>query len=94
MSEPKPSAKSVLVTSFALVALWAGSWALSYADLGRWHLTTALVIAVTKAALVALVFMELLHVRATVRLAAAAAVLMVGLLIGLVVMDVAARGAG
>jgi cytochrome c oxidase subunit 4 len=88
----KPASRSIAFTSIALLALWASSWGLSTLDLGRWALTAALAIAVVKAALVALIFMELLHVRASVRVIAATALMMLALLVGLVVVDVVARG--
>ncbi len=94
MNEPKPTRKSVLSTSFALIALWVVSWGMSSIELGGWSLVIALAIAVVKASLVALIFMELLHVRASVRLVAVSALAMLGLMLGLVVADVVARGAG
>lgn len=94
MSEPRPTASSIVATSFALLALWALSWGVSSIELGAWSLFIALSIAAAKAVLVAFIFMELIHVRASVRLVAAAAVAMVGVMLALVIMDVIARGAG
>jgi cytochrome c oxidase subunit 4 len=87
-------ARSSLVTTLVLLALWVGSWALSYVELGRWSLVIALAIAVAKASLVALIFMELVHARASLRLTLVTAIAMVSLMIGLVAVDVVARGVG
>ncbi|HEY8078294.1 MAG TPA: cytochrome C oxidase subunit IV family protein [Labilithrix sp.] len=92
MNAPKPT--SILATSIALLVLWIASWLLSSFELGRWAMPVALAIATTKASLVALIFMELAHARASVRLVAVAAAAMVGLLIALVVLDVASRTPG
>ncbi len=89
MTAPKPSA--LLATSIALLVLWGASWGLSSFELGRWAVPVALGIAAVKASLVALIFMELAHARASVRLAAVAALAMVGLMVALVVLDVASR---
>jgi cytochrome c oxidase subunit 4 len=89
-----PSATAIVATSLALLFLWGGSWALSSVELGRWSLVIALVIAVAKAALVTLVFMELFHARPSVKLIAVTAVAMVALLLSLTFIDVVARGAG
>ena len=94
MTEKQPTSRSLFATTAALLVLWGGSWWLSGIELGSFSLVLALAIAVLKASLVALIFMELLHMRATVRLVAVAAIAMVALMIGLVITDVVARGAG
>jgi cytochrome c oxidase subunit 4 len=92
MSAHDPSKRAVVRAAVALIALWGLSWGLSYVEMGRWSLVVALAIALLKASLVVLVFMELLHVRASVRVAAASAIAMFSVLVGLVVLDVLARG--
>jgi len=86
-----PRVKRVSVVAGALLALWALSFGLSYADLGRVALPIALAIAVTKALLVVLFFMELLHERASMKVALVAALVLAATLIGLMVADVATR---
>jgi cytochrome c oxidase subunit 4 len=88
----EPGKKAVVGAAIALLALWVVSWALSYVELGDWSLAIALAIAVVKASLVVVIFMELLHVRPSVRIAAATAIVMLAILMGLVVADVYARG--
>jgi cytochrome c oxidase subunit 4 len=92
MTDPRPTGVSILATSIALLALWALSWGVSSIELGAWSLLIALAIATAKAVLVAFIFMELIHVRASVRLIAASAVVMLGIMLALVMIDVVARG--
>lgn len=92
MSAHDPSKKAVLGAAVALVALWAVSWGLSYVHLGSWSMLIALSIAAVKASLVVIVFMELLHLRPSVRIAAVSAIALFSLLMSLVVLDVVARG--
>lgn len=81
------------------VAVWVGLMlltALTYAarqvDMQEpWHLVTALAIAVTKASMVALVFMHLWDHPGTSRLVVGTAVAFAVLLIGLVLVDNATR---
>jgi cytochrome c oxidase subunit 4 len=86
----KPT-RAVLVTGAALLALWAASFALSYVSLGGWALPVAIAIAVVKAVLVALVFMELLHESLSIKLTILAALALLLTLIGLMVADIATR---
>jgi cytochrome c oxidase subunit 4 len=83
----------VLATGAALLVLWGGSWAASYARLGAWSLVIAIGIAVAKAALVILFFMELVVERTSVRVSFVAGVAMVSVMIALMVLDVRTRGA-
>jgi cytochrome c oxidase subunit 4 len=83
--------RSSLLTGAALLALWALSWGLSYANLGQWSIVVALVIAAAKAMLVALFFMELLAETSSFNLALVAAVVLVVILLALTVADVATR---
>ncbi len=83
--------RRLLLTAVALVALWAASFGLSYVDLGRASLAVALGIAALKALLVVLVFMELLHEKVSVKLAAGSALLTITIFVTLVAADVATR---
>ena len=91
MNASAPSLRIVFVVGAALLALWALSFGLSYADLGRASLAVALAIALAKAALVALFFMELVRERLSVVLAMVAAGALVMMLIGFTVADVLTR---
>ncbi|MDB4935546.1 MAG: hypothetical protein JWP87_2518 [Labilithrix sp.] len=86
------SVKPILATGGALLALWVSSFALSYASLGTWALPVALAIAVVKAVLVALVFMELAHATLSMKLTVLAALALLLTLMALMVADVATRG--
>jgi caa(3)-type oxidase subunit IV len=85
---------TIIATSIALLLLWGGSWALSFVALGGWSFGIAIAIAVAKAALVTLVFMELFHARTSVKLIAVTAVAMLALMLSLTFVDVVARGVG
>jgi cytochrome c oxidase subunit 4 len=85
------SAKPIVLTGAALLALWAASFGLSYVALGSWALPVALAIAVVKAVLVVLVFMELLHASLSIKLTILAALALLLTLIGLMVADIATR---
>ncbi|MDB4942140.1 MAG: hypothetical protein JWP97_1674 [Labilithrix sp.] len=88
---PHPSLRAVLVTGAALLALWALSLGLSFVHLGGAALPVALAIAVAKAALVALYFMELAHEALTIRVTLVIAVALVLVLGALMVADVLTR---
>ena len=90
MSAPVPT-KAVVATGAALLMLWGASFALSYVSLGGWALPVALAIAVAKALLVLLVFMELLHESLSMKLAILAAIALLLTLIGLMVADIVTR---
>lgn len=91
MSASRGSPKQVVFTGAALLALWALSWGLSYVALGAAAVPVALGIAVAKAVLVALVFMELVHERASVVVAFATALVLAMILVGLTSADVLTR---
>jgi cytochrome c oxidase subunit 4 len=86
-----PSARGLLVTWVALMLLAALSLALRFAHLGDFGFVAALGIALVKAVLVALVFMELAYERPTVRIAFVAGLVMVAFLMTLVIADVMTR---
>jgi cytochrome c oxidase subunit 4 len=78
-------------TGGALLGLWVLSFALSYVHLGAAALPVALVIAVVKAALVIMFFMELLRESLSMKLTLLAAGGLLSILIGLMVADVVTR---
>jgi cytochrome c oxidase subunit IV len=80
-----------LVTFAVLLGLAVLSFALSFADLGFAALPVALVIAATKAVLVALVFMHLVEQPTTNAVVALVAVALAVTLVSLTVTDVATR---
>ena len=83
--------RPIVLSGVALIVFWAVSLTLSYAGLGAASLPVALLIAVVKAAIVALVFMELKTARASVVLAFLAGVAMLMLLLTFTVADVLTR---
>jgi cytochrome c oxidase subunit 4 len=83
--------RSVVAVALVLLALWAASWGLSYAHLGRWSFAIAVSIAAAKAVLVALFFMELVAARFTVRVTVLAAGGLVATMIALMAADIATR---
>jgi cytochrome c oxidase subunit 4 len=85
------SFKTTLVTGAVLIGLWIVSWALSGVELGAWSLVIALGIAVLKAALVVLFFMEIVTEKASVRVAITAGAGMVALMLGFMILDVRTR---
>lgn len=76
----------------ALLGLTALTYAVRRFDMQEpWHLVSALVIAVTKASLVALVFMHLWDHAGATRLVVVTSVILASLLIGLVLVDNSTR---
>jgi caa(3)-type oxidase subunit IV len=91
MSIKSVSLTTTLVTGAVLIALWIASWALSGLELGAWSFVVALGIAGVKAALVVLLFMEIIVESLSIRIALATGATMIALLIGLMVLDVQTR---
>lgn len=85
------SQKAVLATSAALLFLWAASFGLSFVALGAFALPVALAIAVLKAALVALFFMELAGEALSIRMTLSVALALALILGGLMVADILTR---
>jgi cytochrome c oxidase subunit 4 len=85
------SARGLLLTWAALMALAALSLALRFAHLGRLGMVVALGIASVKVVLVGLVFMELAFERPSIRLAFAAGLLMIAVMLTLMIADVVTR---
>jgi cytochrome c oxidase subunit 4 len=90
-AEEGVSARGLFFTWVALMLLAGASLGLRFAHLGGLGMVVALAIAAAKAALVALVFMELALERASVRIAFAAGLVMIALLVTLMVADVVTR---
>ncbi len=82
---------SVGRTAIILFVLWAVSFGLSYVHLGWASLPVALVIAASKAVLVALFFMELVHARPSIVVTVLVALVLAAILVGLTVADVITR---
>jgi cytochrome c oxidase subunit 4 len=89
--ERRPSVRALTYNVGALLLLAGLSLLLRFAHLGSFGFVAALVIAVVKAALVAVIFMELWHEKPTVRFAFAAGLTLFALLLTLVVADVVTR---
>ncbi|HEX3770804.1 MAG TPA: cytochrome C oxidase subunit IV family protein [Polyangiaceae bacterium] len=90
--EPRAaSAGHLFLTWVALMALAALSFGLRFAHLGALGMPAALIIAGAKAVLVALVFMELAFERPSIRLAFAAGLLMIAIMLALMIGDVVTR---
>jgi cytochrome c oxidase subunit 4 len=87
----EPSARALVLNLLALLLLAGLSLVLSRIDLGPFGYPVALGIAVVKAGLVAVFFMEILHERASVRLAIGTGVSLVCLLLALIVADLLTR---
>jgi cytochrome c oxidase subunit 4 len=92
MSErAETSARGLLVTLVALLVLAAFSLAMRFAHLGTLGYLVAMGVAVIKAVLVAIFFMEILTEKASAHLAFAACLSLFALLLSLVVADVITR---
>lgn len=75
----------------ALMALTGLTFGLSFVSLGAWGMPVAIVIAGTKVLLVALVFMHLVELGTTPRLAAVVGISFVTLLCALTILDATLR---
>jgi cytochrome c oxidase subunit 4 len=94
MSASSPvSARGLSLTFLALIALAGLSFGLRFAHLGALGMPAALVIAGAKAVLVALVFMELAFERPSIRIAFAAGLVMIAIMMALMIGDVVSRAA-
>jgi cytochrome c oxidase subunit IV len=85
------SARGLLFTLLALLALAGVSFAFRFAHLGVFGYPVALGIAVAKAGLVAVFFMEIGLEKASVRFAFASGLVLIALLLSLTVGDVVTR---
>jgi cytochrome c oxidase subunit 4 len=85
------SARGLLLTLLALLVLAGFSLAMRFAHLGALGFGVGLGVAVLKAALVAVFFMEILTERPSARLAFATCLSLLALLLALVVADILTR---
>jgi cytochrome c oxidase subunit IV len=85
------SARGLLVTLVALFALAGVSLAFRFAHLGTLGMPVAIAIALAKAVLVGLVFMELAFEKPSIRLAFAAGLVMITIMLALMIGDVVTR---
>jgi cytochrome c oxidase subunit 4 len=83
--------RTTIMTGAAVLGLWAVSFGLSFVSLGAAALPIALAIALAKAALVALFFMELAKEALQVKLTLLVAVFLVLLLGALMIADILTR---
>ncbi len=90
-AETRPSARALTLNLLALLLLAGLSLVLRFAHLGSFSFLAALLIAVIKAVLVAIFFMELFHEKVTTRIAFAAALSLFALMLVLVIADVLTR---
>jgi cytochrome c oxidase subunit 4 len=79
------------IVYLALLVLTASTYLISRVDLGTWSFVIAIAIAIAKASLVVLIFMQLWEHKGSYRLALATAILWVLLLMFFVVADVRTR---
>jgi cytochrome c oxidase subunit 4 len=89
--EHQESAVPYGLTYLGLLALTITTFLLSRRDFGIWSFVIAMAIAVTKASLVVLIFMQLWHHRGSPRLALATALAWLALLMAFVLADVHTR---
>lgn len=85
------SARGYLLNWLALLGLTALTFGVAHIDLGGWNTPVALAIALVKAVLIALVFMNLLHGSFTQRFVLVGAGLLVLLLTLVVLLDTSTR---
>jgi cytochrome c oxidase subunit IV len=79
--------RTYLMVFAALLALTATTVAVSFVELGPFHIAVALTIASVKAVLVALIFMHVLYSSRLIWLVIAAAILWLGILLALTFSD-------
>ena len=91
MNNHASSSRAYFITYLALMVLLGLTVAVAHFHLGPWALTAALVIAATKATIVALFFMHLVHTKHRTQLAAGAGILWLAILITLTLSDVLTR---
>jgi cytochrome c oxidase subunit 4 len=90
-TEEGVSSAALLFNLLALLVLAGVSLALRFAHLGNLGMPVAMGIALVKAVLVGLVFMELAFEKPSIRFAFAAGLLMVAIMLGLMIADVMTR---
>jgi cytochrome c oxidase subunit 4 len=91
MSEPAVKPPTYLLIYGVLIALALGTTGVAFLPLGGWHTVAAMVIASTKAILVLLFFMHLLHSPKLTWVVVAAAVFFLGIMLTLTFADYMTR---
>ena len=91
MSTRAFSMPGLLITWIALTALAVLSWGLSYENLGQFETPAAVIIAFVKAALVVLIFLELIGQSFASRTALTVGVVFIALLATLLSVDILTR---
>ncbi len=91
MAETLASSRSYYLVFFALLALTFVTIGLTFLHLGRWHTPIALLIAFSKALIVALFFMHLRHGNRLYWLALGSGLLWLGILMTLTLSDFLTR---
>ena len=84
--------KTYAIVLIALLVLTATTCGVSFIDMGKMNAVVAVVIALAKASLVALIFMHLRYSRRLMRVVAAAGLFWLGILIALTMSDYLTRG--
>lgn len=91
MSEHVSRSTTYYAVFAALIALTFLTVGISFIDLGAWHTPVGLLIAVTKASLVALFFMHLLHSPRMIWISFGAGLFWLAILLGLTMADYLTR---
>jgi len=91
MSEHIASRKVYFYVFFALLCLTLLTWQIAYVDLGRWNMIVALIISITKTALVGAFFMHLRWSASMVRLVVFAAIFWLAIMLSLTLGDIFTR---
>ena len=83
--------RTYVLVFLALLALTAATIGLCYVDLGAWHSTVGLAIAASKAVLIVLFFMHVLHGKRLIWMVALSGLFWLGILMALTLTDYASR---
>ena len=87
MSQHVTSVRTYLLIFAALMVLTAVTVFVAFTDLGAWNDLVAMLIAITKATLVVLFFMQIRHASRVNKLAVVAGILFLGILFGITLSD-------
>jgi cytochrome c oxidase subunit 4 len=87
-----PKVKALVLVWAALIVLTGTTSAVSYLELGRWNIVVALLIAVTKAALVVWIFMGVRYTTTLTRLFVVAGLVWLSIMLLITFSDYTSRG--
>jgi cytochrome c oxidase subunit 4 len=87
-----PKVKALVLVWAALIILTGTTSAVSYLELGRWNIVVALLIAVTKAALVVWIFMGVRYTTTLTRLFVVAGLVWLSIMLLITFSDYTSRG--